>query len=106
MLVYISAPYSNGDQIANIHDAILAADSLVAMGYVPYIPHLTAFWHFVSPKSYNIWMKIDLEILSRCDAVLRIGGESVGANKEVREAESLGIPVYYSIEELEKMEQK
>jgi hypothetical protein len=36
-------------------------------------------------------------LLSRCDAVLRIGGESNGADEDVRVAQGLGLRVYRDI---------
>lgn len=39
-------------------------------------------------------------VLERCDAVLRLPGESPGADREVHYAISLGKPVYYGLEEL------
>jgi len=46
------------------------------------------------------WLKVDFEFIRRCDAVLRLPGESVGAEAEIAEAKRLGIPVFYSGEEL------
>lgn len=103
-LIYISSPYTNGDVAENVRLACEAGNELLKRGYIPFIPHLSLFWHFAFPKSWGTWMRIDLEILSRCDAVLRIGGASIGADKEVRFAEKLGLCVYYSLEELEKDE--
>ena len=104
MLIYVAGPYSNGDVAENIRKACVAGNELLEAGYIPYIPHLNGFWHFAFPKSRETWLKIDLEILSRCDGVLRIGGESLGANKKIRFAEKLGIPVYYSIKEIRQDE--
>jgi len=101
-LIYIAAPYSQGDPIINIRNAVMAADKLLELGYLPFIPHLTGFWHLLSPKPYKTWMAIDREMLRRCDAVLRLDGLSPGADKEVVFAEELGLNVYYSIEELSK----
>lgn len=39
-------------------------------------------------------------LLGHCDAVLRIGGESSGADQMVSVAQALGLPVYYSLEEV------
>jgi hypothetical protein len=39
--------------------------------------------------------------LELCDAVYRIEGASPGADREVRRAVEVGMPVYYSLEELE-----
>lgn len=45
-------------------------------------------------------MKYDAEWLLACDAVLRIPGDSAGADREVEMAKSANIPVYYTVEEL------
>ena len=39
-------------------------------------------------------------LLERCDAVLRLPGESRGADLDVARARELGLPVYFSIDEL------
>jgi hypothetical protein len=37
--------------------------------------------------------------LAKCDCLLRLPGESKGADNEVFWAKKLGMPVYYSIQE-------
>ena len=100
MRVYIAGPYSKGDVILNIREAIYAADWLLAGGHVPFVPHLTGFWHAIAPKPYESWLAYDMEWLKVCDAVLRLPGESSGADKEVAEARRLGVPVFESVPEL------
>ena len=39
-------------------------------------------------------------ILTKCDAVLRISGESEGADKDVEIAKRLGLAVYYALDEI------
>jgi hypothetical protein len=39
-------------------------------------------------------------LLQRCDAVLRLAGESRGADQDVAIARDRGIPVYYSLDEI------
>ena len=39
-------------------------------------------------------------ILTKCDAVLRISGESKGADKDVEIAKRLGLAVYYALDEI------
>ena len=41
-----------------------------------------------------------LELAERCDAVLRVGGGSVGADEEVARFKAKGRPVYFTIEEI------
>jgi len=43
-------------------------------------------------------------LLGRCDAVLRIAGESRGADLDVTRARELGLPIYHDVSELPKLE--
>ena len=101
MIIYISAPYANGDIEDNIKKVIDCADELCELGHVPFIPHLTHLWHLLSPKPADFWLAYDLVFLDFCDALLRLPGESVGADAEVEFATYKFLPVYYSIEELQ-----
>jgi len=100
-VIYVSGPYSKGDVCENIRNACLAGDEILQRGHTPFIPHLTHLWHLISPKPYIEWMRIDVKLLSGCDALLRLPGESNGADLEVDTARALGIKVYSSIEEIE-----
>ena len=98
--VYVAGPYTRPDPCANTHQAILTADLLWDLGFVPFVPHLTHFWHTMSPKPYQAWLDYDNNWLLCCDAVLRIPGESSGADKETALAVASGIPVFHSIADL------
>jgi hypothetical protein len=98
--IYVAGPYSNGDTGANVREAILAAEKLVKAEYTPYIPHLSHFWHIIAPHDYEFWLDYDLNWLAKCDAVLRLPGVSSGADREMEYAKNIGIPVFYSIEEI------
>jgi len=98
--IYIAGPYSQGDVAMNVRKAYEAADQLANLGFAPFVPHHTHFWHLLFPRPYDDWLKLDLEFLPCCDAVLRLPGPSNGADGEVRKAESLGIPVFYDKEAL------
>lgn len=98
--VYIASPYTKGDVAGNVRESFLVADELLQWGYIPFPPLFSHFWHFLSPKSYETWLSLDLEFLSRCDYVLRLSGESEGADKEVSFARSRLKPVFYSMQEL------
>ncbi len=100
MLVYLATPYTKGDVAINIHNAIKLAEQIVELGYIPYVPIWTHFWHIISPHPWEYWMKIDEEIMLRCDCVLRGDGESNGADIEIERAQQAGMPIYFSIEEL------
>ena len=100
MIVYVAGPYTTPDVAINMKNAMDAAAQLIEIGYTVVVPHLSHFLHMNNPQPYETWMRMDLEILEKCDAVLRIFGESPGADRETARAYELGIPVYRSIEEL------
>jgi len=99
-VIYIAGPYTKGDVALNVRNAIDAGDTLLEKGYIPFVPHLSHFWHFISPKTHREWLEIDKAILERCDALLRLEGESAGADEEVNHARQLGIDIYWSIKDL------
>lgn len=103
-LVYIACPYTIGDVAVNVHNAFMIADQLAELGFIPYVPIWTHFWHLVSPHPYEFWTELDLEFVKRCDCILRIGGESKGADNEIEFAKHLNIPAYYSLDEIIKRE--
>jgi hypothetical protein len=98
-LVYIAGPYSKPDPCQNTHDAIAVANRLLDV-CAPLIPHLSHFWHTMTPKPYAFWLELDLEYLRRCDALLRFPGESSGADAEIVSAEEWGIPIFHSESDL------
>jgi len=100
LIIYVSAPYTLGDVVSNVRFACEIGDRLLGKGHIPYIPHLSHFWHYLSPKPYEEWLRIDKAFIPRCDALLRMNGESKGADLEVEMAKELGIPVFYSLEEI------
>lgn len=99
--IYIAGPYTKGDVAENVHYAIIAADHVYKLGSIPYLPHLTHFWHLVSPKPWEDWLIMDTEWIRHCDAIFRLPGESKGADRECQLAREMGIPVLYTYEELE-----
>jgi hypothetical protein len=101
MKIYIAGPYSKGDVAVNVKNAMDVANQLINIGHAPYCPHLTHFLHMHNPQPYEVWLELDNQFLPCCELLLRLPGESSGADKEVRLAESLNIPVVYSIEHVE-----
>lgn len=95
--VYVAGPYTSGDTSANVRHAVLTADKLVKAKLIPFVPHLYHLWDMVSPHDYEHWMKLDLAWLLKCDALLRIGGVSPGAQREVAYAKEEGIPVFHDV---------
>ena len=102
MRIYIAGPYTKGDQMQNVRTAIDAAEALVVKGHTPFIPHLSAFWHLVAPHPVEFWYAYDLEWLAVCDAVLRLPGDSVGADAEVEVALRTSKPVFMALADVSR----
>ena len=100
--IYVAGPYSTGDVMLNIRDAVEVANYLLDYGFIPFVPHLTGFWHMLYSRKYEDWLQYDEEWLKSCDAVLRLSGESYGADREVNLAKELGIPVFLDTSDLTK----
>jgi hypothetical protein len=101
--VYVAAPYSAptpAEVEANVARAFDAADALQDAGHSPYCPHLSHWRHMRRARPYEDWIAEDLRWLAVCDAVLRLPGHSMGADREVEAARLLGLPVYLELEEV------
>jgi hypothetical protein len=98
LTAYVAGPYTKGDVALNVRNAVHAADQVWAVGVVPYLPHLTHFWHLLSPHDYADWLLMDEEWLARCDYLIRLEGESAGADREVAFARERAIPVYHGVD--------
>lgn len=98
--IYIAGPYTKGDVARNVRNAYEAANQLADLGFAPFVPHATHFWHMLFPREYEFWLELDNQFLPCCAAVLRLPGESDGADKEVKLAQSLGLPIFTSVEAL------
>jgi hypothetical protein len=112
--IYIAGPISRGDLRANIQQADDAAAKLIAAGFAPIVPHWSCYMGGViaeygdaeltmaaasktNAAPYETWMEIGLSLLSACHALLRLPGESPGADQEIGFALSVRIPVYYDV---------
>lgn len=108
--VYIASPYTKGDQAINVRFQMRMWEILLDLGVVPIAPLWSHFQHLHAPRPYQDWIDYDNEIIPRCDACLRLDvedfkvgykqSESTGADAEVKLFESLGKPVFRSLDEL------
>ena len=99
--IYLSGPLtSSGNVLENIDAAMKAARRLIDAGFSPLTPHLSYYLDPGEAWSRATWLEIDLPWLECADAVLRLPGESEGADAEVARALELGIPVFRCIGQL------
>ena len=114
MLILIAGPYRSGTgddpekMAANLRRLEEASWPLFRAGHVPMIGEWVAMpvWRAAGGERpgddlYDeVFYPTAARLLAMCDAVLRLPGESKGADNDVRLAESRGIPVYREIEEV------
>jgi hypothetical protein len=114
MMILIAGPYRSGtnDDPARMTANLQALESyalpIYRAGHVPVIgewlalPLLrTAGSTHVGDSLYDeIAYPVAHRLLARCDAVLRVGGPSVGADNDVRVARERGLPVYHALQEV------
>ena len=98
--IYIASPYTIGDQAQNVKVQLDMFDKLRKLGLIPFAPLWSHFQHIVHPLSYDEWLEWDFRWLEMCDFVLRLPGESRGADMEVKHAEEKGITVFYGLDDL------
>ena len=114
LLVLIAGPYRSG---TNDDPALIAANlkmlesyalSIFRLGHIPLIGEWVALPIIREAGGKQIGDSIHQQflypvasrLLERCDAVLRVPGESTGADQDVRLAQERGLPVYHRIEDL------
>lgn len=108
MWIMVAGPYRTGssdprvwaDNLAALNDT---AHAVFLKGHVPIIGVNLALpvIERAGPESYaGIMMPLSLRLTERCDAVLRIGGGSAGADEEVARFEARGLPVFRSLDEI------
>ncbi len=105
--VYVASPYAIGDTNANVRMQMEAGNKLIGMGFTPFLPIcMTHLWDFWSPKPRDGWLNYDLEWVHACGWMLRLPGESKGADREVAVAEGNGITVVSTYAELQTLWEK
>jgi nucleoside 2-deoxyribosyltransferase len=101
--VYVAGAYSAPDAERiqlNVDKAIDVGNRLIDHGLFPYVPHLSHYQHARKPRHYEDWMALDFAWVRRCDALLRLEGDSSGADREVAFANANGIPVFHAVSEV------
>lgn len=114
MLILIAGPYRSGTGddpdllAANLARLEEAAWPLFRAGHVPMIGEWVALPVLSSagatgptdPLAADVMYPTAHRLLQHCDAVLRLPGDSVGADKDVEIARERGLPVYYALAEV------
>lgn len=106
VLVYVAGPISRGDLRGNIRRACEAGLALMRARIPVLVPHLTCYMGGPAPEVLPAgttpadWYGMDAVLVGRCDALLRLPGESAGADLEADRMRRLGRPVFSRVEEV------
>lgn len=114
MMILIAGPYRSGTgddpakMAANLKRLEQASWPIFKKGHVPMIGEWVALpiWQLAGGLSVGDALYGQIlhptagRLLQHCDAVLRLEGESKGADNDVRMAHERGIPVYLSLEDI------
>jgi hypothetical protein len=113
-MIPVAGPYRSGTgddparMAANVHVMEAYALRLFRSGHIPILGEWLALplvalagSERVGDDAFNeIFHPIAERLLTRCDAVLRVGGASQGADLMVRLAEERGLNVYHGLQEV------
>ncbi|KQM81339.1 NUDIX hydrolase [Agromyces sp. Leaf222] len=113
-MILIAGPYASGTggdpalMQQNLERLEAAAWPLFQAGHVPMIGEWVALPVLASagasgptdPLAEQVMYPTAERLLQRCDAVLRLPGESRGADQDVAIARSRDLPVYFSLAEV------
>ena len=95
-LIYLAGPISS-DPLRHTHQAIKLAAELAKMGWLIHVPHVSVLAEMFAPLPYESWMHLDMRGVRRCDALIRLPGESPDADRELELARELGLPVVRTV---------
>jgi hypothetical protein len=114
MMILIAGPYRSGtgDDAERMAENLRALEAyalpLYRAGHLPMIGEWVALplLHHAGSKRVGdpvydeILYPVAGRLIERCDAVLRVGGASKGADQDVRLAQERGLSVYYRLEDV------
>jgi hypothetical protein len=114
MMILIAGPYRSGTgddpekMAANVHEMESYALPIFRLGHIPVLGEWFALPLVklagsteVGDEAFNeIFHPIAERFLNKCDAVLRVGGASQGADLMVKTAKEKGLQIYSSLEEI------
>ena len=118
MMILIAGPYRSGTNddpakiAANMHAMESYAIPIFEKGHIPMLGEWLALplvklsgSKKIGDEAFNkIFHPIAERLLQKCDAVLRVGGASQGADLMVETARKIGLNVYNSLEEIPSAE--
>ena len=81
--VYLSGPITKGNRSWNLYQALEAHRLLLQAGYAVLNPMLTMLHPDEKAIPHHVWLESDFAFIRACELLIRLPGESVGADAEV-----------------------
>ena len=114
MMVLIAGPYRSGTNDdpsllrKNVQEMESYALPIFRAGHIPVVgewlalplAELAGSKKVGDPAFNEVFHPIATRLLEKCDAVLRVGGASAGADEMVRVGKSLGLKIYTNLAEI------
>jgi hypothetical protein len=102
--IYVAGPYTSQDEgvegrMRNVARAVEAGVKVWKKGHFIHVPHSHTML-FEKAGMYEDFMRLDFTYLEKWATGILYLGQSPGADRELAEAERLGLKVYRSIEEV------
>jgi hypothetical protein len=118
MMILIAGPYRSGTNDdpslikRNVQEMESYALPIFRAGHIPVLGEWLALplvelagSRQIGDQGFNeIFHHIATRLLEKCDAVLRVGGASAGADEMVRVGRSLGLKIYSALDQIPKTE--
>lgn len=99
-IIYVAGPMAKPPMDDNIRRAMSAGAALIGLGFTPILPQLSFYMAVHYPQSWETWLDVDKPLVLKSDGVLRLDGESKGADLEEQWARDADIPVFYAVSEV------
>ena len=114
MMILIAGPYRSGTNDdptliqKNVEEMESFALPIFRMGHIPMLGewlalplvHLAGSQKIGDAAFNDVFHPIAVRLLEKCDAVLRVGGPSAGADEMVRVGRELGLTIYTKVAEI------
>jgi hypothetical protein len=84
-LVYVAGPIT-GNPFGCVRESMHAFTRLLDLGCTPFMPQWSVIGEMCHPLHYETWLDYDFDIIRHCSALVRLRGESPGADREVEHA--------------------
>lgn len=89
--VYIAGPITKGDRDHNLKQFMEAHVKLMRAGFAVFNPGLTMLLDGEKEFTHEEWLECCLPWVECADAIVRLPGESVGADAEIEHAKKVGV---------------